>query len=87
MDGHILAKSTISGQIIPLNTIHDIQNKPYVWVIRDQKIARVDITVLEQRYSDNTAVIQGLQSSDLVSRVVFNPDQIQQQVIIQNNPQ
>lgn len=87
VDGHILANSTISGQIIPLNTIHDIQNKPYVWVIRDQKIARVDITVLEQRYSDNTAVIQGLQSNDLVSRVVFNPDQIQQQVIIQNSPQ
>lgn len=87
VDGYILANTTISGQIIPLNTIHDIQNKPYVWVIRDQKIARVDITVLELLYSDNTAVIQGLQSSDLVSRVVFNSDQIQQQVIIQNNPQ
>ena len=87
VDGPILAKSTIPGQIIPLNTIHDIQNKPYVWVIRDQKIARVDITVLEQRYSDNTAVIQGLKNNDLVSRVVFSPDQIQQQVIIQNNPQ
>ncbi len=87
VDGYILANSTISGQIIPLNTIHDIPNKPYVWVIRDQKIARVDITVLEQRYSDNTAVIQGLQNNDLVSRVVFSPDQIQQQVIIQNNPQ
>ena len=87
VDGYILANSTISGQIIPLNTIHDIQNKPYVWVIRDQKIARVDITVLEQRYSDNTAVIQGLQNNDLVSRVVFSPDQIQQQVIIQNNLQ
>lgn len=87
VDGYILANSTISGQIIPLNTIHDIPNKPYVWVIRDQKIARVDITVLEQRYSDNTAVIQGLQNNDLVSRVVFTPDQIQQQVIIQNNPQ
>ena len=87
VDGYILANSTISGQIIPLNTIHDIQNKPYVWVIRDQKIARVDITLLEQRYSDNTAVIQGLQNNDLVSRVVFSPDQIQQQVIIQNNLQ
>lgn len=87
VDGYILAKSTISGQIIPLNTIHDIQNKPYVWVIRDQKIARVDITLLEQRYSDNTAVIKGLQNNDLVSRVVFTPDQIQQQVIIQNNLQ
>ena len=87
VDGYILANSTISGQIIPLNTIHDIPNKPYVWVIRDRKIARVDITVLEQRYSDNTAVIQGLQNNDLVSRVVFSPDQIQQQVIIQNNLQ
>lgn len=87
VDGYILANSTISGQIIPLNTIHDIQNKPYVWVIRDQKIARVDITLLEQRYSDNTAVIKGLQNNDLVSRVVFTPDQIQQQVIIQNNLQ
>ncbi len=73
MDGYILANTTISGQIIPLNTIHDIQNKPYVWVIRDQKIARVDITVLEQRYSDNTAVIQGLQSNDLVQSSGVQP--------------
>ncbi|MEB6566025.1 efflux RND transporter periplasmic adaptor subunit [Acinetobacter towneri] len=87
VDGHILASNQISGQIIPLNTIHNIENKPYVWVIRDQKIARIDVTVLEQRYSDNTAVIQGLQPNDLVSRVSFQPDQIQQPVIIQKQPQ
>ena len=45
VDGHILASNQISGQIIPLNTIYNIENKPYVWVIRDQKIARIDVTV------------------------------------------
>ena len=86
VEGHILAHSQIAGQMIPLNSIHDLANKPYVWVIRDQKITRVDVTVLEQRYSENLAIIQGLHAQDQVSRVAFTPEQIQQRVIIQKQP-
>ncbi|WP_168397529.1 efflux RND transporter periplasmic adaptor subunit [Acinetobacter indicus] len=82
VEGNIISSNSISGQLIPLDTIQDIQNKPYVWVIRQNKIVRVDIHVLEQRYSDNTAIVSGLQASDLVSRVKFSPQNEQQPVSI-----
>lgn len=82
VEGSILGSDTVSGQIIPLDTIHNIQTKPYVWAIRQNKIARLNITVLEQRYSSNTAVVQGLNNSDLISRVQFTEDDIQQDVSI-----
>lgn len=82
IEGNIVSSNSISGQLIPLDTIQDIQNKPYVWVIRQNKIVRVDIHVLEQRYSDNTAIVSGLQAGDLVSRVKFSPQNEQQPVSI-----
>ncbi|MDM1329848.1 efflux RND transporter periplasmic adaptor subunit [Acinetobacter indicus] len=82
VEGNIVSSNSISGQLIPLDTIQDIQNKPYVWAIRQNKIVRVDIHVLEQRYSDNTAIVSGLQAGDLVSRVKFSPQNEQQPVSI-----
>ncbi|WP_180062624.1 MULTISPECIES: efflux RND transporter periplasmic adaptor subunit [unclassified Acinetobacter] len=82
VEGNIISSNSISGQLIPLDTIQDIQNKPYVWAIRQNKIVRVDIHVLEQRYSDNTAIVSGLQAGDLVSRVKFSPQNEQQPVSI-----
>ena len=71
VEGDILGSQSITGQIIPLDTIQDIQNSPYVWVIRHNKIERVHIKVLEQRYSNNSAVVQGLQTGDRISRITF----------------
>ena len=82
VEGNIISSNSISGQLIPLDTIQDIQNKPYVWAIRQNKIVRIDIHVLEQRYSDNTAIVSGLQAGDLVSRVKFSPQNEQQPVSI-----
>ncbi|WP_168407239.1 efflux RND transporter periplasmic adaptor subunit [Acinetobacter indicus] len=82
VEGNIVSSNSISGQLIPLDTIQDIQNKPYVWAIRQNKIVRIDIHVLEQRYSDNTAIVTGLQAGDLVSRVKFSPQNEQQPVSI-----
>jgi|GEM_PF-100915 len=82
VEGNIVSSNSISGQLIPLDTIQDIQNKPYVWAIRQNKIVRIDINVLEQRYSDNTAIVSGLQAGDLVSRVKFSPQNEQQPVSI-----
>lgn len=82
VEGSILASNAISGQIIPLDTIQNIDSKPYVWVVRNQKILRVNLNILEQRYSDNSAVVQGLQNSDLISRVKFTEDDIQRPVSI-----
>lgn len=82
LEGSILGTQAISGQIIPLDTVHDLPNKPYVWLIRENKIIRQNVTVLEQRYNTNIAVVQGLKNTDLISRVKFNDDDIQKAVSI-----
>ena len=82
VQGNILASNPVSGQRIALDLIQDIQNKPYVWVIRQNKIEKVNISILEQRYRDNLAVVQGLQQGDLISRIVFNPDDIHRAVVL-----
>lgn len=82
MEGDILGSQPITGQIIPLDTIQDIQNAPYVWVIRHNKIERSPIKVLEQRYSNNSAVVQGLQAGDPISRIKFNEKDLHQMVTI-----
>lgn len=82
LEGSILGTQAISGQIIPLDTVHDLPNKPYVWLIRENKIIRQNVTVLEQRYNTNIAVVQGLKNTDLISRVKFNDDDIHKAVSI-----
>lgn len=82
VQGNILASNPVSGQRIALDLIQDIQNKPYVWVIRQNKIEKVNINILEQRYRDNLAVVQGLQQGDFISRIVFNQDDMHRAVVI-----
>lgn len=82
VEGEILEAQSVTGQIIPLDTIQDIEQSPYVWVIRQSKIERVQLKVLEQRYSNNTAVVQGLQIGDQVSRLKFSEKDLHQPVTI-----
>ena len=85
VEGNILSSQQISGQLIPLDTVQDIQSKPYVWVIRQNKIIKVNVQVLEQRYSDNIAVVQGLENGDQVSRVKFSESDLQKTVTLRAN--
>jgi len=85
VEGNILSSQQVSGQIIPLDTIQDIQNKPYVWVIRQNKIIKVNVQVLEQRYNQNTAVIQGLETGDQVSRIPFTEADLNKPVTVRSN--
>ncbi|KGT48364.1 MULTISPECIES: efflux RND transporter periplasmic adaptor subunit [Acinetobacter] len=85
VDGEILNSRQIAGQLIPLDTIRDIQNKPYVWVIRQNKIMKLNIEVLDQRYNDNLAVVRGLESGDQVSRITFTDADIHKTVSVSQN--
>lgn len=82
IEGNILSSQKLSGQIIPLDTVRDAESKPYIWVIRQNKIIKVQIELLEQRYKDNTAVIKGLEIGDKVSRLEFSDTDIQKTVSI-----
>lgn len=64
------------GQTIPLDSIQNLQHDPFVWVIRNQTIQKVKIRVVEQRYNENIALVQGLQSTDQVSRIQFEDSDI-----------
>ncbi|WP_291354414.1 efflux RND transporter periplasmic adaptor subunit [Acinetobacter sp. UBA3106] len=82
VEGNILASTQVSGQLIPFDVIQNPKDKPYVWVIRQNKIEKVNLVILEQRYRDNLAVVQGLQNTDQISRIKFNDQDIHQAVII-----
>ncbi|EEB5915225.1 efflux transporter periplasmic adaptor subunit, partial [Salmonella enterica] len=55
---------------------------PFVWVIRNQTIQKVKIRVVEQRYNENIALVQGLQSTDQVSRIQFEDSDINKKVTL-----
>lgn len=82
VDGAILDANQIQGQRIPLDTIQDAQDKAYVWVVRQQKLIKVPIQILQQQVNDNIAIVSGLQPQDLISRVKFTADDINKSVVI-----
>lgn len=82
IEGSILSSTQIQGQLIPLDVIQNLKDKPYVWVIRQKKIEKINLVILEQRYRDNLAVVQGLQPGDQISRIKFNDQDLHQEVII-----
>ncbi len=76
INGIILHNDSNQGQTIPLDSIQNLQHDPFVWVIRNQTIQKVKIRVVEQRYNENIALVQGLQSTDQVSRIQFEDSDI-----------
>ena len=82
VDGQLIAPAAQQGQQIPLNSIQKQNDQPYVWVIRQNKVAKADIQVLSENYNMNTAVIRGLKPDDQVSLVSFTEAQIGHAVVI-----
>jgi RND family efflux transporter MFP subunit len=80
--GKLIAQQQIEGQSIPLNTIQKQGNQAYVWVIRQNKIQKANVEVLQENYNKNSAIVRGLEANDRVSRVIFQDNQINQAVII-----
>lgn len=82
VDGYILDARSVNGQVIPLEVIQDIDSKPYVWIVRQQKIQQAFIQILEQQPNNNIAIVNGLQPNDLLSRIKFSSDEINKSVKI-----
>ena len=82
VEGHLIGQSQTQGQIIPLDSIRDIDSTPYVWLVRNNKAHKVQIQVLQQNYSDNIAVVSGLQPTDRISRVALNDADNNKAVVI-----
>ena len=82
VEGHLLGKSQNSGQIIPLNTIQNIDTTAYVWLVRAGKIMKQNIAVLQQDHNNNIAVVSGLEPNDQISRVALNDADQNKSVVI-----
>jgi len=82
VEGFILDNKQIQGQKVPLDTIQDADGKPYLWIIRDQKIQKANIRILDRQPNENIAMISGLQPTDYISRIKFNNDDLNKTVSI-----
>lgn len=82
VEGNILGTTKTQGQLIPLDTIQDLANQPYVWVVRKQKLLKLPVRVLEQQLDQNLAIVSGLAPNDQVSRLQFNADDANKAVVI-----
>lgn len=82
IEGDIISGQAVAGQLVPLDVIHNIDSQAYVWVVRNQKLHKVAITLLQQNPSLNQAVVSGLSANDRISRVKFNDKQINHAVSI-----
>lgn len=72
VDGQVLQASAQSGQLIPLKSLQNPKDQPYVWVIRDKKLIKTPVTLLQLDERQELALVSGLMASDLVSLVRFN---------------
>ena len=82
VEGYLVEKSQTAGQIIPFNIIQNIDNQPYVWLVRGGKIVKQSITLLQQNYNDNTAVVMGLEPTDQISRIALSDADQNKSVVI-----
>ncbi len=77
----------MQGQIIPLDSIQSLDHSPYVWVVRQQKLHKINIQVVEKRFAENKAVVTGLQNHDAVSRIQFDNADENKSVVFSNPDQ
>lgn len=82
IEGNIISTQKISGQIVPLDLVKNVESSPYVWIVRQNKIMKVQVQLLEQRYKDNIAVVQGLEPTDQLSRLEFTDADIKKTVTL-----
>ncbi|MBK0064380.1 MULTISPECIES: efflux RND transporter periplasmic adaptor subunit [unclassified Acinetobacter] len=87
IEGFILNQDQIQGQIIPLDSVQSIDHAPYVWVVRQQKLRKINIQVLEKRFAENKAIVSGLQNNDAISRIKFDNADENKSVIFSNSDQ
>ncbi|MCH4246359.1 MAG: efflux RND transporter periplasmic adaptor subunit [Acinetobacter populi] len=83
VEGEIIQQGNIEGQLIPLASVQDVQKNPFVWVVRDNKIQRVNIDVLQLDQQQELALVKGLHADDQISLVKFTPQQQDRSVHIE----
>ena len=69
IEGELLQQNTQQGLLIPLRTIQNLEQNPFVWVIREHKLKKVAIQVLRIDHKQQRALIDGLIPDEKISLV------------------
>lgn len=75
VQGTIALDGGQSGLVIPSSAMWQQDNQSaYVWAVRQQKLVKVNVTIVAQDKMTNTALVEGIQPTDQVSLVKVPDD-------------
>lgn len=83
VEGSILESNPQTGQIIPLKSIQNLKDAPHVWAVREQKLMKIPVTILQTDQRQELALVDGLMANDQISLVKFNEQDINKTIRLQ----
>ena len=85
VQGTITLEGGQYGLVIPSSAIWQEDNQStYVWAVRQQKLVKVNVTILAQDKMTNTALVAGIEPTDQVS-LVKAPDEANGRIVTVSN--
>lgn len=85
VQGTITLEGGQHGLVIPSSAIWQQDNQSdYVWAVRQQKLVKVNVTILAQDKMTNTALVAGIEPTDQVSLVKV-PDEANGRIVTVSN--
>lgn len=73
VEGSIQLNNSQSGLVLPAQAIqHDSTHQVYVWVVRQNRLHKVNVEVVMQDQASNSVLVKGIQPDDIVSLVKFS---------------
>lgn len=83
VEGALLESNPQTGQLIPLKSVQNLNDQPHVWVVREQKLLKIPVQILQLDQRQELALVTGLANTDRVSLVKFNEQDLNKQVRLQ----
>jgi RND family efflux transporter MFP subunit len=73
VEGSIQLNNGQTGLTLPTQAIQqDGTQQPYVWVIRKNRLHRINVEVIMQDRSNNSTLVKGIQPDDVISLIKFS---------------
>lgn len=72
VNGQVQSSNELSGQMIPIKSVQSPKDKPYVWLVRDKKLLKIPVQILQLEERQEIALVSGLMANDHVSLIKFN---------------
>lgn len=83
VEGSILESNPQLGQLVPLKSVQNLKDAPHVWVVREQKLMKISVQVLQSDPRQELALVDGLMVNDRISLVKFSDQDINKMVRLQ----